>query len=375
MKAKAAIFKGVHTPFELKEYDITKPESGMARMELLSSGICGTDVHFYDGTIPLDSPKIIGHEFVGKVSEISDEDSERFQISKGDRVISNIAVPCGKCKLCKSGDDANCVNMGVTNGGNPEENPHFHGGFAEVSYAPVANLVKIPENVDTLAACVFACPGPTVIHAFRLAQRACCKLEEAETAVVSGTGPVGCMAIAYLASLEIKNIIVLANRESKESDERVRSLGATEILHIASMTDDDIISRIMSVTDGFGADAAFEASGNPKAVPLALKYLRNRGVYLVPGQYSNSGPVEIEPQLITFKALHIIGSSQYSMSDVRDYLDFLSRNPDLQKTIKGLASCYAVDEINQAFSDIKAHKNIKTVLVRCKHDSCNMCCR
>lgn len=151
MKAKAALFMGAKRPFEIKEYEVTDPKKGMVRLNLLASGICGTDVHFYDGTIPLDAPKIIGHEFVGEVAKINDEDSKKYNLSIGDRVISNIAVPCGKCKLCKSGDDANCVNMGVTNGGNPEDEPHFHGGFAEVSYAPAANLIKIPRK------CRFTC--------------------------------------------------------------------------------------------------------------------------------------------------------------------------------------------------------------------------
>lgn len=368
MKAKAALFMGAKRPFEIKEYEVTDPKKGMVRLNLLASGICGTDVHFYDGTIPLDAPKIIGHEFVGEVAKINDEDSKKYNLSVGDRVISNIAVPCGKCKLCKSGDDANCVNMGVTNGGNPEDEPHFHGGFAEVSYAPAANFIKIPENVDSLAACVFACPGPTAIHAFNLAKRAGCDIKDAETAVVSGTGPVGCMAIAYLANAGVKNIIVLANRESKESDERVTALGGTRILHIASMEDDEIIVEILNISGGLGADLAFEASGNPKAVPLALKFLRNRGVYLVPGQYSNSDGALIEPQLITFKALHIIGSSQYSMSDVREYLEFLSGNEMLQNNIKSLAALYKVEDINKAFADIKARKNIKSVLVSDKND-------
>lgn len=368
MKAKAAVFNGAKNPFEIKEFDVTKPQSGMVRLNLLASGICGTDVHFYDGTIPLEAPKIIGHEFVGAIAQISREDSKKYNLFEGDRVISNIAVPCGKCKLCKNGDEANCVNMKTTNEKNPECAPHFHGGFAYVSYAPAANLIKIPENVDSLAACVFACPGPTTIHAFNLAKKACCNIENTKTAVVSGTGPVGCMAVAYLANAGVKNIIVIANRKSKESDERVMSLGASEILHTFSMTDSEIISTITKASDGLGADMAFEASGNPKAVPLALKFLRNRGVYLVPGQYSNSGGVEIEPQLITFKALHIIGSSQYSMSDVQEYLEFLSGNESLQNKIRSLATCYKVEDINKAFADIKARKNIKTVLVGNKND-------
>lgn len=368
MNAKAAIFKGAKKPFEIREYAVTPPDEGMAELKLVASGICGTDVHFYNGKLPLEPPKVLGHEFVGKIEKISDADSKKYNLSVGDSVISDIAVPCGKCKLCKNGDDANCVNMGVTNGGNPDVKPHFYGGFTEVSYAPAANLVKIPKDVDTLAACVFACPGPTVIHAFNLAKRASCGIENADTAVVIGTGPVGCMAIAYFAHLGIENIIVLTLYGSKESDDLVMSLGATKIIHIADMTEGDIVSQITDISGGLGADVAFEASGNPKAVPLALKYLCNRGVFLVPGQYSDSGPVEIEPHLITFKALCIIGSSQYSMKDVREYLEFLESDRNLQEKIKALATCYKVEDINTAFSDIKMHKNIKTVLVRGKDD-------
>ena len=64
----------------------------------------------------------------------------------------------------------------------------------------------------------------------------------------------------------------------------------------------------------------------------------------------------------------IIGSSQYSISDVREYLEFLSENENLQNKIRSLATCYKVEEINKAFADIKARKNIKTVLVGDKND-------
>jgi len=93
-----------------------------------------------------------------------------------------------------------------------------------------------------------------------------------------------------------------------------------------------------------------------------LGMLRNRGVYLIPGQYSNSGTVEISPQMITFNALHIIGSSQYSMSDVTAYLAFLKANPQLHESILSLASCYRVEDTNSAVDAAKSGKNIKTML-------------
>ena len=107
-----------------------------------------------------------------------------------------------------------------------------------------------------------------------------------------------------------------------------------------------------------------EASGNPAAFPQGLAMLRNRGVYLVPGQYSNSGGVMVEPQMITFKALHIIGSSQYSLSDIRRYLAFMEKHPQLHETVLSLATCYAIEDVNRALADAGAGKNVKTMLVK-----------
>ena len=100
------------------------------------------------------------------------------------------------------------------------------------------------------------------------------------------------------------------------------------------------------------------------AVPQGMAMLRNRGVYLIPGQYSNSGTVSIAPQLITFNALRIIGSSQYSVADVHAYLDFLKAHKDLHEVIRNMATPYKVEEINRAISDAASGRNIKTVLIR-----------
>jgi len=361
-KAKAAVFNGPERPFIIKEYDLTPPPAGLAKIKLIASGICGTDIHIYHGKIPVPFPTIIGHEFVGAVEELSAEDSAAFGIVPGDRVIVDIACPCGECLLCKEGDDANCLHMGLTNGGDPETAPHFYGGYGEYNYSPVKNLIKIPEGVDAQTACVFACAGPTALHAFGLEKKAGNHLQKAKTAVVQGMGPVGAFAVLYLSYLGVKNIAVITARMNEEKREAAFKLGATEVFSLEETTVDEVTEKIKEISGGPGADIVFEASGNPAAVPQGLGMLRNRGVYLIPGQYSNSGTVAISPQMITFNALHIIGSSQYSMSDVTAYLAFLKANPQLHESILSLASCYKVEDINNAFDAAKSGKNIKTML-------------
>ncbi len=361
-KAKAAVFTAYNAPFEVKEFELTDTPKGMARLKLAASGVCGTDIHIHRGKLGIEPPKVIGHEFIGVIDDISEEDSKESGLKVGDYAIVDIASPCGECLLCKTGDDANCVNMGVTNGGDPSVAPHFWGGYGEYNYSPVKNLIKMPADLDPETVCVFACPGPTAIHAFRLAEQAGCDFTKSGTAVVQGIGPVGTFAVIYLASLGIKNIIAVTVGNNKQREELALKLGATEVINLERTTNEELIAHVNELTNGLGADVVFEASGSPTVIPVGMTMLRNRGVYLVPGQYSNSGGVEIQPQMITFKALHIIGSSQYSVVDVELYLKFLENNKHLLPIIKELGTGYTVDQINEAFEDAKKGNNVKTFL-------------
>ncbi len=361
--AKAAVLTQIHEPFEIRSYPVLPPPQGTARIRLIASGICGTDLHIQRGKIPIRLPAVIGHEFVGQVEAFEAGADSKHSVQVGDRVIVTIACPCGACLLCQSGDDANCVNMGVTNGSDPDTPPHFHGGFGEVSFAPIANLVRIPDGLDPRMTDVFACAGPTTLHTFRLADRANIPVGQASVAVVQGLGPVGLFAVMLLTRLGVRHVVAVTGHAKPERDALAIRLGATEVIGLDRVSSDDVICHVRALSDGLGADVVVEASGHPRAVPQGLQLLRNRGAYLVPGQYSDSGDVAIAPQLITFKALQIIGSSQYSLEDIRAYLEFLQAHPDLHETIRLLAAPYRFADINQAFQDAGAGKNIKTMLV------------
>ncbi len=363
MKAQAAVFMGIGLPFDIREFDVTATPAGYGRSSLIASGICGTDLHFYRGGLLIDPPTVIGHEFVGRLEDCDPAEAAKYGLAVGDCVIANIAVPCGECLLCKTGDDANCVNMGVTNGGSIEEAPYLWGGYVQTNYTPLSNLVKIPAGLDPTAVAVFACPGPTAMHAFRLGEQAGLKWNEIHSAVVQGGGPVGAYAVMYLKAMGVDRVYAIINRADPARESLLRKLGADEVIALAAEGAEAITKRLQTENGGLGVDLCYEASGSPRAIPQGMNILRNRGFYLVPGQYSNSGGIEIQPQIITFKAVRIIGSSQYSMIDVRDYLTFLEKNPTLVASIRELAACYPVAETNKAFEDALAGKNVKTVLV------------
>ncbi len=363
MTAKAAVFMGAHKNFEVKDFEITQTPDGYGRSQLIASGICGTDLHFHNGKLTVSSPSIIGHEFVGRLIDANEKEAKEYGLSIGDAVIADIAIPCGKCLLCKNGDEANCVNMKMTNSKSINEAPYLYGGYTQVNYTPLSNLIKIPEEIDPVTAATFACPGPTAIHAFSLAEKAGVKLSEINSAVVQGLGPVGVFAIMYMKKQGIKHIFAITTRKNTEREKAALLLGAERVFNLTTEGTEVVTKELQEKNNGLGIDLCFEASGSPQAVKQGLDILRNRGVYLIPGQYSNSNGIEIQPQLITFKALHIIGSSQYSVNDVKKYLEFLKNNQDLYPLISNLSIKYPIEEINEAIEEAKKGNKVKTLLV------------
>ena len=364
MKVKAAVFMGPHKPFDVREIEVTNTPAGYGRCTLIASGICGTDLHFVRGTLAVAPESIVGHEFVGRLVDCNADEAAAYGLCVGDNVIADIAVPCGECLLCKSGDDANCVNMKCTNEPSIEEAPYLWGGYAEVNYTPLTNLLKIPTELDPAMVATFACPGPTAIHAFRLADQAGIKLHKDMVAVVQGLGPVGCFAVLYLKKMGVGKVYAITAGDNKQREALALELGADKVFNLTREGKDAITACLQAENGGLGVDLCFEASGAPAAVAQGMDILRNRGVYLIPGQYSNSGGIEIQPQIITFKALQILGSSQYSMVDVRDYLAFLCAHPECHATIVSLGSRYKVEQINEAITDAMAGGNVKTLLVK-----------
>lgn len=360
--AKAAVFCGPRKNFEVREFPVVPAPSGYGKASLLASGVCGTDLHIHRGKLDNDPETIIGHEFVGKLEEIN-TDSNPEGLKPGDTVIADIAVPCGKCPLCLAGDDANCVNLGVTNGENVSVAPHLYGGYAAVNFTPASNLIKVPDVLDPVTVAAFACPGPTVFHSFALAERAGVDISGKEFAVVQGLGPVGLFAALALKTLGVKKVIAVAGGRNPEKIEKLRSFGIDEVISLSEMSEDDLVSHIFDLTDGLGADLCVECSGIPSAFGQALRFLRLRGVYLVPGQYSVSEGITINPETITFNALHIIGSSQYSVCDVKKYLEFLVDNPGLTEKLSEAVTAYRLSDVNKAFADAESGLNIKTVLI------------
>jgi L-iditol 2-dehydrogenase len=362
--ASAAVYAQVGQPLEIRSYPITAPKGDRVLLRLRLSGICGTDSHIIEARLPVPPPLIPGHEFIGTVEQLgarAKRDGLGQPIQIGDTVIACVASPCGACFNCRQGETANCLHFGVTNLRDPKEPPHLFGGFAEMLYQPAATLVHVPRGLPLDAVAAFPCAGPTAIHGFGRAGG----LTKGELVIVQGTGPVGLFAIAWAraAGCRVAAIGSIANPQRVALAHR---LGAERVWDYRAGTAADRLAEVKRwvarYKRGDGADVVFEASGAPSAIPEGLGLVRTLGRYIVPGQYSGSGSVAINPETITFKALTIVGSSQYTLADIKAYLAFLKKNPRLHRPF---AACithrYAVADAVRACADASAGRAVKAV--------------
>lgn len=365
MKCKCAVFHGAGKNLVIREFEVTGPAPGYAGLKLISSGICGTDVHIHQGRLAMpDMPLIPGHEFIGEIDALGSGkacDALGNPLRPGDRAIACVAIPCGHCFNCRAGESASCLNFGVTYVKNVEEPPHFHGGFSEYLYSPFANLVKLPAEIDPFAAAAFPCGGPTVI-------RSCIYgggLHAGELVVIQGNGSLGLFAAAYAKAAGC-HVAVVGSGANALRRELTLAMKPDRFFDFRKDSPETIRGEIAGLARelgrGDGADVVIETSGGADAFPFGLTLLRTRGRYFVPGQYSDRGNVGIPPHLITFRALQIFGSGQYTISDLGKYIEFLAEHPGLQKIFSSMIGKFSVAEANAALEAAERGDAIKAVL-------------
>ncbi len=360
-KARAAIFTKPKTPFILRHYPITFPVGDQILVEMETSGLCGTDVHIYEGKLQLNTQELIlGHEAIGTIKEMGKvnlKDACGQKLSIGDRVILVVAAPCYTCPRCLHGDFASCLDMDVTYFCPPSNPPHFHGGFGEIIYHPSSCAIKVPSNLNLHSVAAFACAGPTVLQAMEYAGA----INAGDYVLVQGSGAVGLFATLFLAIRGAK-VIMFGSSSYPLRLELAKQFGAELVFDIKSSTVEERENAVHEFTSGIGVDSAIEASGSPMAVLEGLNLIKKRGEYIIPGQYSSRGQISLSPEIITTKALKLTGSGQYAIRHVAEYLTLLHRNDISKKAPSIVTHIFSLDQINEAFETAISGSCVKILL-------------
>ncbi len=250
-------------PGHFEYQSVAKPEltEGNAIIKIKRIGICGTDLHAFEGTQPyFEYPRILGHELAGELVEA--DDAPGFKI--GEAVTFIPYFSCGKCIACRRGKPNCCNNIKVCG-------VHQHGGMAEYLSVPSSSLV----HGDGLSFDELALVEPLAIgaHGVGLAQ-----IKEGDNVLVMGAGPIGLGAMAFAKMAGAKVIALDIN------DKRLQfCINNIKVSHVVNALDPDVIQQLMNITNGDMPTAVIDATGNLKAINNGFQYVAHGGSYILIG--------------------------------------------------------------------------------------------
>jgi L-iditol 2-dehydrogenase len=254
-------------PSHLEFTDVPDPQPAddEVLLRIRACGICGSDIHGWDGSSGRRRPPLImGHEASGEILAVGPK-VERWRA--GDRVTFDSTISCGKCEYCRSGQVNLCESRRVV-GVAPAEYRQ-HGAFAEKLCLPARILYALPDTLSFEQAAMIE-PVSIAVHAI---QRV--KITSSDTVVVVGAGMIGLFVVQALRWAGARQIVAVDLAENRL--ELARELGATHTLKSDAC---DVSAEVLKLTDGRGADAAFEVVGVSTTLNLALATLR-RGAHAV----------------------------------------------------------------------------------------------
>ena len=302
-----ALLLSEYERLEVVDVPMPRPGSGEVLVRVEACGICGSDVHGYDGTsgrrLP---PLIMGHEAAGTVAAVGAEVS---RLREGDRITFDSTIYCGQCEFCQRGEVNLCNNRQILGVSIPEW--RREGAFAEYVVVPERITYPLPETIPFEHAAMIE-PLAVAVHAVSLAT-----VDADTTALVVGAGMIGLLVLQVLKAYNCRRVFVV-----DIDDTRLRlasELGATAVINAKSA---DTKAEIDRLTGGSGVDVALEAVGSTPTVKSAIENVRKGGHVTLIGNVTPT--VEIPLQMVVSRELTLQGSAA-SSGEYPECIDLLAR--------------------------------------------------
>lgn len=286
-----ALLLSEYKKLDLVDVPKPQPDEGDLLISVHACGICGSDVHGYDGSTGRRVPPIVmGHEAAGIVEAVG---SAVTDFRPGDHVTFDSTVFCGRCFYCRRGLVNLCDHREVIGVSTPDF--RRMGAFAEYVTVPARIAYALPDDMPFASAALIEAVS-VAIHAVSLTPIA---LDD--TVVVVGAGMIGLLALQAAMLAGAGRVFVTDLDESRM--ELARDLGATGTFNSSSC---DSVAEIRNLTSGRGADVALECVGISPSVNLAIEAVRKGGMVTLVG---NVAPrVEIGLQSTVTRQIRLQGS-------------------------------------------------------------------
>ncbi len=258
--AKAARLQQPRGAVAVETVDVEAPGAGEALIRMEACGVCHSDLFVSSLEKLAVTPLTLGHEGIGRIEALGPDAGAAWAV--GDRVgMTFLATTCGVCDLCRSGRRRFCAQQ--TNFGY-----NRHGALSEYAVAPLAALVRVPEEVEAAALAPMCCAGWTAFGAVRESG-----LEPGQTVALFGFGGLGHLALQVAQS---RGLRVAVADTSQAKLEMARAAGA------AMAVAGEAAGRTLLKEWG-GVDAAIVLTGSAAAIPQAFKALKRLGTLVLVG--------------------------------------------------------------------------------------------
>lgn len=362
---KAAVLHQIGAPFVLENVELSPPRSGEVCVRVAASGVCHSDWHVVSGDTKHPLPVVLGHEGAGVVEEVGPGVTA---VKPGDSVILNWAPDCGRCFYCLRGRPSLCdtfigpIWAGTMLDGTPRlklrgrDVFHFSGlaTFAERTVVPQETCVPIARDVPLEVAALVGCAVATGVGAVTRTVR----VAAGDSVVVVGCGGVG-LSIVQGAALVGARLIVAVDT-SLAKLELARKLGATH----GVLSSQDVPREVKALTEGRGADWAFEAIGLPAVQEGTLDLIRPGGTTVLVGLAPMGTATNFPSALLTRQEKSVVGCYYGTTNTHRDFPEFLAWYRAGRLALDALVTRrYRLEEINEAYRALRGGEVGRGVIV------------
>lgn len=284
-KMKVAIMNGIGK-MGFVERDIPQPADNEVLVQLEYVGICGSDLHYYEngriGDYIVKPPFVLGHEPGGVVVEVG---KNVTHLKEGDRVALEPGKTCGHCEFCKTGRYNLCPDVIFF------ATPLIDGVFQEYVAHEADLCFKLPDNVSTLEGALIE-PLAVGFHAANQGGA-----HAGQTAVVTGAGCIGLVSMMALKAEGVSKVYVVDVMQKRL--DKALELGADGIIN---GKDNDVVKKVMELTEGKGCDLVIETAGTEITTRQAIQFTK-KGATIVLVGYSKSGELTLPISLALDKEL------------------------------------------------------------------------
>jgi L-iditol 2-dehydrogenase len=285
-----ALLLSQYNHLEMTDCPVPTPGAHEVLVRVAACGICGSDVHGYDGSSGRRIPPIVmGHEAAGTIAALG---SGVANFAVNDRVTFDSTISCGVCAYCRRGEINLCENrevLGVSCG-----DYRRAGAFAEYVTVPAHIVYRLPETISFPEAALLEAVA-VAVHAVSLA-----KITPNSTALVMGAGTIGLLCMQALRVAGCALIFIADIDESRL--EVAKTLRATLTLKAGS----DLNKQVKQLTNGEGVDVVVEAVGRNKTVASSIDSVRKGGTVILVGNISPE--VTLPLQKVVTRQIRLQGS-------------------------------------------------------------------